>query len=106
MTNRRQNKINEVIGKIVTGLTVDQHINASPIRFGIGLQVGNDMINNCIVVYSAPNEIMKDILRLEDAFPGVEVSFAGGRCIINCEHVLLDDRMKPVTVRIRHLVGC
>ncbi|MBO5257553.1 MAG: hypothetical protein J6C42_08670 [Clostridia bacterium] len=64
MTNRRQNKINEVIGKIVTGLTVDQHINASPIRFGIGLQVGNDMINNCIVVYSAPNEIMKDILRL------------------------------------------
>lgn len=105
MTNRRQNKINEVMGKIAAGLMVDQHINASPIRFSVGFQVGNDMVNNCIVVTSAPNEIMKDIFRIEEAYPGVEVTFAGGRVIINCEHVMLEDSMPLMTARVRQIVG-
>lgn len=106
MTNRRQQKINEVMGLILRGLAENQHYNASPICLSIGGMVRGEMINNCIILYSAPMEIMYDLKWLEEAHPGVEVSFDDGKVLIDCEHVLLvSDLDDTLYGRVKRLVG-
>lgn len=105
MTNRRQNKINEVMGKIAAGLMVDQHINASPIHVSIGIQSGGDMISNCIVIHSAPKEIIYDLKYLEEKFPGVEVTFERGGARIDCEHVYVENEHRSIMGQLVRLLG-
>ena len=104
----RQKKINEVIGRILAGLAYDQHINGTPLTFSVGIRDGMDMINNVIVLHEAPREILRDLMYLEDRFPGVEITQKRGGIWIDCEHIVLERDRKENTLsgKLRELVGC
>lgn len=106
--NKRQQAINDVIGRILRGLAYDQHINGIPLTFSVGISDGADMINNVIVIHEAPGEIIRDIMFLEEHFPGVKVDQKRGGIWIDCEHVHLEKEKREVPFfrRIRELVGC
>ena len=104
--NRRQKRINEVMGVILRGLAYDQHINGMPITFSVGICDGMDMINNVIVVHEAPGEIVRDLMWLEKRFPGVTVTQKRGGFWIDCEHIKLEKPKGDLYSRVRHLVGC
>lgn len=104
--NRRQKKINEVIGMILRGLAYDQHINGTPITFSVGIREGTDMINNVIVIHEAPGQIVRDLMYLEERFPGVTVSQKRGGIWVDCEHVAVEKREDTLYGRLRELVGC
>lgn len=105
--NRRQAKINEVMAAIVKGLAYDQHINATPVQVSIGLPEGRDVIPNCILVYNAPEEVVRCLVDLEEVFPGVEVryGFGGAKALIDCEHVVLEPMRGMFFRKIRQLAG-
>lgn len=105
--NRRQHKINEVMAAILQGLAYEQHINASPVQVSIGLPEGRGVIPNCILVYNAPQEIVRCLSYLEDRFPGVEIKygFGGAAAFIDCEHVVLEPAGGVVLRKLRRLVG-
>lgn len=105
--NRRQAKINEVMGIIMKGLAYDQHINGSPVQVSIGLPEGRGVIPNCILVYDAPQEIVRSLVDLEERFPGVEVryGFAGAAAFIDCEHVVLKPAEGVFLRKLRQLAG-
>lgn len=105
--NRRQQKINEVMGIIMKGLAYDQHINGSPIQVSVGLPEGRGVIPNCILVYNAPKEIVRCLADLEKRFPGVEVTegFAGAAAFIDCEHVVLEPAGGVFLRKLRQLAG-
>lgn len=105
--NRRQAKINEVMAAITKGLAYDQHINASPVQVSIGLPEGRGVIPNCIVVYNAPQEVIRCLIDLEERFPGVEVKygFGGAAAFIDCEHVVLEPTKGVFIRKLRQLVG-
>lgn len=105
--NRRQAKINEVMAAILQGLAYEQHINGAPIQLSIGLPEGRGVIPNCILVYNAPQGIVRCLLDLEERFPGVEVKFGfgGAAAFIDCEHVILEPAGGVVIRKLRQLVG-
>lgn len=105
--NRRQKKINEVMGAILRGLAYDQHINGMPIQVSIGLPEGRGVIPNCILVYNAPQEIVRCLADLEERFPGVEVNygFGGAAAFIDCEHVVLEPAEGRLFRKLRQLAG-
>lgn len=104
---RRQKKINEVMGSILRGLAYDQHINAVPLQISVGIPEGRGVISNCIMIYSAPQEILRYLPDLEDVFPGVEVKFGfgGAAALIDCEHVVIEPVGGKVLQRVRQLMG-
>lgn len=103
----RQRKINEVIGKILSGLAYDQHINGHPVTVSVGVRNGTEMISNVIVIHEAPREILSDLTYLEERFPGVEIAQRQGGIWIDCEHIILGNRESSTFgERLRALMGC
>ena len=107
ITDIRQRKINEVMGAILRGLAYDQHINGSPVQVSIGLPEGRGVVPNCILVYNAPQEVMRCLADLEEMFPGVEVKygFGGAAAFIDCEHVHLESRRETWAKQLARLLG-
>ena len=105
--NRRQAKINEVMGILMKGLAYEQHINGLPVQVSIGLPEGRGVIPNCLLVYNAPQEIVRCLADLEERFPGVEVKygFAGAAAFIDCEHVVLEPAGGAFFRKLRQLAG-
>lgn len=107
INNRRQQKINEVMGRIMKGLAYDQHINGSPVQVSIGLPEGRGVVPNCILVYNAPQEVVRGLIDLEEMFPGVEVKFgfSGAAALIDCEHVVIEPAGGVFFRKLQQLVG-
>lgn len=106
MTNRRQQKVNEVMGLILHGLACDQHLNTSPICLSVGGMIAGEMINNCIILFSAPMKIINELKWIEEAHPGVEITFEDGKVFIDCEHILLSTYYDDTFYgRMKRLVG-
>ncbi len=102
--NRQQKIINEVVGKILCEIAENQDLNVTPVCLSIGGYIRGRMTNNCIMLYSAPMEVVCDLKFLEEMYPGVMVSFDSGRVIIDCENVFfeMDDTLCG---RMKRLVG-
>ena len=105
--NLRQRKINEVMGRILRGLAHEQHINGVPIQLSIGLPEGRGVVPNCILVYNAPDEIVRDLKYLEEAVPGVEVTFGfgGARAFIDVEHLVIEPARGTLYTKVRKLLA-
>ena len=104
---RRQKKINEVMGAILRGLAYEQQNNGVPVQLSIGLPEGRSVLPNCILVYNAPEEVVRCLVDLEEMFPGVEVrfGFGGAKAFIDCEHVVVRHPAESLCDRVRQLVG-
>lgn len=103
----RQKKINKVMGAILCGLAYEQELNATPIQLSIGLPEGRSVMSNCILIYTAPREILKCLADLEQMYPGVEVHYGFGNAAayIDCEHVVMDFVGISLGAKIRQLIG-